>query len=549
MTAEESDGLPLRAYLRVVFQWKWLILTVTIVALALGAAYTWTRTPLYSASAQLLYVRQVDIQNPLGQTSFDTTAQQAELEAVPVVIVSSEVQSAAEKLMDVPPSAEYSVAATLELKANGDYSNVVIVSATSPSAEVAAAAANASSKAIIDWGRDSARQQVAAAITVVQARLETMAGTAASQSDEYNSLQSSLLGLELLQASVSGSFAVITPAAPPSEPFYPDKQRGAVLALAAGLIVGLGLAFFLEQFDTRVRTEDAVAETLGLSIVGHIPPLTRKDRDKSPMKTTTEPAGPAAEAYRVLRSNLDFAAVGDDLRVLLITSTAQGEGKSVIACNLAVSMALAGRSVILVDADLRGPHVHQYLGIVNSRGVSTVIAGRDDASEALIPVSLAPGAVSHGSITVSAGAGAKNTARVGVSGPPLAKADGEAGARWLWADGDGNNASLRVLPSGPLPPNPGEMVAARRFGELVQGLAEDCDVVIVDAPAMLAVGDTATLAHWVDALVYVADPAKLRRPQLERARQQLSKLPCRKLGVVLIAANHRHGYYRHGYYT
>ena len=139
MTAEESDGLPLRAYLRVVFQWKWLILTTTIVALALGAAYTWTRTPLYSASAQLLYVRQVDIQNPLGQTSIDTTAQQAELEAVPVVIVSSEVQSAAEKLMDPPPSVEYSVAATLELKANGDYSNVVIVSAISPSAEVAAA--------------------------------------------------------------------------------------------------------------------------------------------------------------------------------------------------------------------------------------------------------------------------------------------------------------------------------------------------------------------------------------------------------------------------
>ena len=549
MTAEESDGLPLRAYLRVVFQWKWLILTATIVALAVGAAYTWTRTPLYSASAQLLYVRQVDIQNPLGQTSIDTTAQQAELEAVPVVIVSSEVRSAAEKLMDPPPSVEYSVAATLKLKANGDYSNIVIVSATSPSAEVAAAAANASAKAIIDWGRDSARQQVAAAISVVQARLQTMAGTAASQSDEYKSLQSSLLGLELLEASVSGSFTVITPAVPPAQPFYPDKQRGAVLALVAGLVLGLGLAFLLEQFDTRVRSEETAAETLGLSILGHISPLTRKDRDKSPMKTTHEPAGPAAEAYRVLRSNLDFAAVGDDLRVLLISSTAQGEGKSVMACNLAVSVALSGRRVTLVDADLRGPRVHQYLGVPNSRGVSTVIAGRDDVSEALIPVSLAPSPVSHGSITVSAGVGATKTAQVGTSGPPFARADSDAGARWLWADGDSNNASLRVLPSGPLPPNPGEMVAAHRFGELIRTLAEDCDVVIVDAPAMLAVGDTAALAQWADALVYVADLTKLRRPQLERARQQLSKLPCRKLGVVFIAANHRHGYYRHGYYT
>jgi len=368
MTAEESDGLPLRAYLRVVSQWKWLILTATIVALAAGAAYTWTRTPLYSASAQLLYVRQIDIQNPLGQTYIDTTAQQAEIEAVPAVIVSSEVRSAAEKLMDPPASVEYSVEATLELRADGDYSNIVTVTAVSPSAEVAAAAANASAKAIIDWGRDNARQQVTAAISVVQARLETMAGSGASQSDEYTSLQSSLLELELLQASVSGSFKVITPAVLPTQPFYPDKQRGAVLALVAGLVLGLGLAFLLEQFDTRVRSEETAAETLGLSIVGHIPPLTRKDRDKSPMKTTDEPAGPAAEAYRVLRSNLDFAAVGDDLRVLLISSTAQGEGKSVIACNLAVSVALAGRRVTLVDADLRGPHVHQYLSVPNMRG-------------------------------------------------------------------------------------------------------------------------------------------------------------------------------------
>jgi Mrp family chromosome partitioning ATPase len=87
------------------------------------------------------------------------------------------------------------------------------------------------------------------------------------------------------------------------------------------------------------------------------------------------------------------------------------------------------------------------------------------------------------------------------------------------------------------------MVASRRFGELIRGLAEDCDLVIVDAPAMLPVGDTAALAPWVDALLYVADPTKLRRLELEHARQQLSQLPCRKLGVVFMAANHRHGYY------
>lgn len=543
MTAEGSDGLDSRAYLRVVLQWKWLILTVTLVALAVGMAYLWTRTPLFSASTQLLYARQIDIQNPLGQTSIDTTAQQAEIEAVPVVIVSSKVRSAAEERMDSAASYGYSVQATLELKANGNYSNVVTVTAVSPSAEVAAAAANASAQAFIDWGRDNARQQVAQAISVVRARLESMADSSGPQSEEYTSLQTSLLQLELLQASVTGSFTVITPASPPSQPFSPDKTRGIVVAIVAGLALGLGLAFLLEQFDTRVRSEERVVEALGLAIVGHIPPMTRRDRDKGPMRTTVDPSGAAAEAYRVLRSNLDYAAVGDDVHVLLISSTVQGEGKSLIACNLAASQALAGKHVTLLDADLRRPRVHQYLGLRNTRGVSSVISRRDELSEALISVSLEPSPTLNGSLTVPATDDAQRVTHVRATAPPLASAGPHPVTLPSWTDGNGDDESLRVLPSGPLPPNPGEMVASRRFGELIRELAEDCDLVIVDAPAMLPVGDTAALAPWVDALLYVADPTKLKRPELERARHQLSQLPCRKLGVVFIAANHRHGYY------
>ena len=543
MTAEGSDGLDSRAYLRVVLQWKWSILTVTLVALAVGMAYLWTRTPLFSASTHLLYARQIDVQNPLGQTSIDTTAQQAEIEAVPVVIVSSKVRSAAEKRMDSAASYGYSVQATLELTANGNYSNVVTVTAVSPSAEVAAAAANASAQAFIDWGRDNARQQVAEAISVVQARLESMADSSGPQSEDYTSLQTSLLQLELLQASVTGSFTVITPASPPSQPFSPDKTRGIVVAIVAGLALGLGLAFLLKQFDTRVRSEERVVETLGLAIVGHIPPMTRRDSDQGPMRTTVDPSGPAAEAYRVLRSNLDYAALGDDVHVLLISSTVQGEGKSLIACNLAASQALAGKHVTLLDADLRRPRVHQYLGLRNTRGVSSVISRRDELSEALISVSLAPSPRLNGSLTVSATDDAQRVTRVRSLAPPLASAGPHPVTLPSWTDGNGDDESLRVLPSGPLPPNPGEMVASRRFGELIRGLAEDCDLVIVDAPAMLPVGDTAALAPWVDALLYVADPTKLRRLELEHARQQLSQLPCRKLGVVFIAANHRHGYY------
>ncbi len=545
MTAEESDGLAIRSYLRVVLRWKWLILTVTLAVLAGGVAYTWTRTPLYSASTELLYAKQIDIQNPLGQTYIDRSAQQAEIEVVPVIVASSELRTAAEKLMDRgSSSAGYSVTATLQLALSGGYSNIVTITAVSPSPDVAAAAADASAQAFLDWGRENARQQVSDAVDVVRGRLLAMADSAARRSDEYKSLQSSLRQLELLEASVGGSFTIITPASRPSEPFSPDKRRGIVVALAGGFVLALGLAFVLEQLDTRVHGETQVVEILGLGMLGRIPPLTRTERAKSPLKTMVDPSGPAAEAYRVLRSNLDFAAVGDEVRALLICSTVQGEGKSVVACNLAVSMALAGRRVTLVDADLRVPHVHQYYGVPNARGVSTVVSGRDEVGEAMVRISLTRSPTPIDSITVSAAGAGERLARVRVRGSAHASPDRDTKPVWRWTDGD-DAVSLRVVPGGPPPPNPGEMVAAGRFGELIRGLAEDSDLVILDSPALTAVGDATALASWVDALLFVADPTKLRLPQLQRARQQLSQLPCRKLGVVLISASHGHGYYSH----
>jgi len=542
MTPGESDGVSVRSYLNVALRWKWLILAVTLVVVAAWTARTWTQTPLYSASTQLLYVQQIDLQDPLSQYSNSQT-QQSEIEAVPAIIATPELGRAAATLMDATPSnAGYSVTATTLLTEYGTYSRVVTITGVSSNPSVAAAAANAYAQAFLEWGRDEAGQRVAAAIDVVESRLASMTG-AARETTRYESLQASLLQLELLEATANGNFRIIAPANAPSEPFSPDKTREVIKALAAGLVLALGLAFLLEQLDTRVRSEQQLGDALGLGIVGHVPPLSRRDREAGALKTAVDPSGAAAEAYRVLRSNLEFAAVGDDVRVLLIASSVQGEGKSVIACNLALTMALAGRRVTLVDGDLRGPHVHQYLSIPNTRGVSTVLARRDNVSEALTPISLTQSRMGNGSITVSARTAVRSATRAGTSGPVSAKAERDSRAIWQRADGGDDEASLSVLPSGPVPPNPGEMVATARFGELIRELAEGCDIVIVDAPAMLVVGDTAAMAPWVDALLYVADPTKLRRPQLGRARHQLSQLPCRKLGLVFVAPDHRHGYY------
>jgi polysaccharide biosynthesis transport protein len=552
MTAQATDGLSLRAYLRVIARWKWPVIAVTLLITVAGTAYTWTRTPMYTATTQLLYVKQIDIANPLAQSFIDTTAQQAEIESAPAVIASSQVRADAEKLMkSASVSAGYSVSVALQPGVNNNYSNVVGVSAVSADSETAADAANAYAEAFIAWGRDSARAQVGDAIDVVKGQLTALADTGVQQGSEYKSLQQSLQQLELLQASDSGSFKSITAASPPSAPFAPDKRRGISLAFAAGLVLGMGLAFLLEQFDTRVHGDEQIADLLDLPVIGHLPPLGRKNRDKGVLQTLSDPSGASAEAFRVLRSNLDFVSIDGDLKTLLVASSVQGEGKSTTACNLAVSMALMGKRVILVDADLRSPRVHTYMGVPNSVGVSSVMARRVDVAQAVIPVVLNASPDHHGSLVLSADVATGSVVRRGGGGAGLENGAGGTPAQsgsWKWPDGTVEAPVLRVLPSGPLPPNPGEMIASRRFGEILAELSSEADLVIVDAPAMLPVGDVAAVAPWVDAMVYVVNATKVRRPALRQARMQLAHLPCRKLGLVEVVDTKGQGYHG-GYYS
>jgi Mrp family chromosome partitioning ATPase len=546
MTEQASDGLSLHAYLRILARWKRLVIAVAVVVTALGVAYTWTQTPMYSSAAQLIYLKQIDIGDPLGQSYIDRTAQQAEIESVPAVIKSTQVRKDAQALMSESTlKAGYSVSAELTPGVQDAYSNVVAIVAMSPSPEAAADAANAYADAFLAWGRETSRGQVTQAIDVVESQIESL-GPGQRDSSEYRALQSNLQQLQLLRASVNGNFRTISAATPPAEPFSPDWQRGIILALVGGLVLGVGLAFVLEQFDTRVRGDDQVKQLLGLPLIGHVPPVPRKSQEV--VQTLANPTGPAAEAYRHLRNNLDFANLDDDIRSLMISSSLQGEGKSVIACNLAVSLALAGKHVVLVDADLRGPRVHTYMGVRNAVGLSSVAARKADVKQALVSVALTSSPRQNGSIVMTAdvvagGAGRQRGAPAPGNGRKRAGDDSD----WLWPDANGEAPILRVLPSGPLPPNPGEVVASRRFGEIIAELAADADVVLIDTPAVLPVGDTAAMAASVDALVFVVNAGVTKRPALQQARAQLALMPCRKLGFIEVAERSRHTY--SGYYS
>ena len=535
-TNEQNDGLSLRAYLRVVARRKWLILALVVVCCAGALAYSLTRTPLYKATAQLIYEPQVNVADLSSGSSVDSAQRSADLESVATLLVGSAIRDAAGSRIGDLGDSWYTITAETQLAADnsGNYSSIVLVTAVSPDADVAAKAANAYAVAFVAWRQQREQDRLQQAATVVQDTLDTYDTEAARASTEYLMLQQQYRNLQILKQTATGNFSVIIQATAPSAPFSPRVARTGGMGLAGGLVLGLLLALLLEQFDTRLRSEDQILALLPYPVLGRIPRTAKKEvANGSVVSTLSQPSGPVAESFRLLRSNLDFVNLDGGVRTVILTSSAQGEGKSITICNLAVSLALSGKRVALVDGDLRSPHVHTYLGLGNAVGLSSVLVLRAKLDDAVVRMPLVP-------VTQRRTAQPLGTPRAGERGAEVVKlssADaGGASGESMWTRSDSGGARpLLVLTSGVTPPNAGELIASSRMKTVIDALAAEADIVLVDAPAMLVVGDTAALASSVDGLVYVVDADIARRPMLERAAEQLEQLPCRKLGVVLMS--------------
>ena len=208
--------------------------------------------------------------------------------------------------------------------------------------------------------------------------------------------------------------------------------------------------------------------------------------DERSLITLTDPRSPAAEAYRALRTNLTFAALDKPIETLVVTSAAPGEGKSTTLANLAVTMAQGERRTILVDADLRQPKLHELFGVSNSRGLTTMFVEPDALRD-----------------------------------PPLAQT------------AVGN---LLLLPSGPLPPNPADLLGSSRMEEVIAALRDRADVILFDAPPVVVVTDAAVLGTKVDGVLLVVSAGRTRRDHAQQARELLERVHVRVVGAVLTNA-------------
>lgn len=273
---------------------------------------------------------------------------------------------------------------------------------------------------------------------------------------------------------------LVDPADLPREPTSPRPVLNLLSGLGAGLLAGFGVTVIREQLDRSIKTSEGLGELTGapvLGVIGHDPKA-----GKRPLVVHLDPHSARAEAFRQLRTSLQFIDVGDHPKRIVVTSCNPGEGKSTTVSNLAIALAQAGQRVIVVDADLRRPRLDEYLGIEGAAGLTDVLIGRAELDDVLQP----------------------------------------------WGD-----QRMWVLPGGQLPPNPSELLGSSRMADLVDRLGTRADVVLFDVPPLLPVTDAVVLARVCDGAVLVARYAGTHQQQARRAAIRLADVDVRLLGAVL----------------
>jgi polysaccharide biosynthesis transport protein len=503
----------LRGYVQVVIRRKWLVLGVFGVFVAAAMIVSFTLTPKYRSTVQLRYQRDPDVSMAMNASSTSSTFDaERQLETASRLVVTDEMnQLVAEKLGLQSPS---EIDAAVSAQPVQD-TTLLAISAVSTDPEQAAKVAQAYADVLIETRRKASLDTYDEAERVISEKLATYHGAVAKSDPAYAGLQYRLQDVLTLKALARGDFKPAAAAGVPGRPFQPNHRQDLIVAIILGGVLAIASAFIAEQFDVRVRSQEDIADRLGLPVVGRIPVPSRETVRNGKLSSLTDPAGLTAEAFRMLRGNLEFVDVDHEADSIMVTSCSASEGKSTTACNLAVTLARAGKKVVVVDADLRRPRVHRYFGLENAVGLTSAVAQKVELSDALVRVEV------EGVDTDGASGGIDET---GI-------APGE----------------LLVLPSGPLPPNPGDIVLSRRFDRLISDLVETADMVLVDVPPFMVVGDAAALARTVGGVLMVARLGVVTRPMLREATAFLEQLPCRKLGVVVTQVGAESGYYRYEY--
>jgi capsular exopolysaccharide synthesis family protein len=275
----------------------------------------------------------------------------------------------------------------------------------------------------------------------------------------------------------------------------PRLSKALIFSFVLGLTISSVLAIFFELLDDTIHDPDDLQRRTDLVYLGMVP---RIEQAENPLVVVASPKSPYAEAYRGIRSQVNFRLWDKPGKVLLVTSALASEGKTTTAANLAAAYAQAGQSALLIDTDLRRPNSHRLFGVDNSRGFTNVVVGEAKLSEVVVETEV-PG--------------------------------------------------LHIIPSGPLPPNPATLLETDRAREAIEQARDMADIIILDSPPCLITTDATVIAGYADHVIMVIQAGQVNARELQRARQMLEAGRAPILGVVLNRVSlSRGGYYYYYYY-
>lgn len=504
--------MEIQQFLSIIRVRKFIIIQAVLVIFVVSLAFSLTQKPVYKASATIL-LKEKNLGSSIlfGDLMRQFSAQperslQTQLKLLTIRPVLQKVvnklnlrtakgeKMAPEELLskiEVTPEGQanmvtVSVKDTAQIKAkeiaNTLINEYLVDSKLSNSSEVSQASIEVAKKlkdtedGIIVLAREIAKKRRNENVPDdLKAKMDMATGLYVMLSEKYEQLRIS----EKLN---TGEAYLVSPAEIPNSPISPKPMVNGVLSIIGGLIFGFGLAMVAEQLDNTIKTSAETEKLLDLPVIGQIPTQEELLKGDGQIIVRTKPKSAAAEAYRTVRTNIQYFNIDEKLKTILITSGSPQEGKTLLTANLAMAIAQTGKKVAIVCCDLRRPSLHKLYHISNESGLSNYLAGYTSINE-----------IMH-------------------------RIEGQ---------------SLTLIPSGPIPPNPSELLGSKKMEALIEELKLKNDFVIIDTAPVLAVTDCAVLAKYSDGVIYVVRSKQTKKESVKVMRSSLENTGIKPLGAVL----------------
>ena len=492
--------MEIRTLVNPLLRWWWLILASTLVAMISSFVATLRQPPIYQSQTTLIIGRAIADPNPSTGEFYlaeqlaaiyadianrepvrNATMQALGLSSLPSYIARAQPQSQIIQIQvtDVNPVRAQAVANELGRQ-------LILQSPTAANPE------DEERRKFVTDQLNRLQSQINQTQTDIETLQEQLGNLTSAReiNDVQNQISSLQTVLNTLQSNYNGllanteqgavnTLAVIDVANLPRQPIGPNKPMTILLSGAIGFALAAAAAYLIEFLDNTIKTPDEITSLFGAPIIGRIGEF---PEDQASWKLVSEvPRSPIADSFRVLRTNLDFANAAKPRKIILVSSADLGEGKTTVASNLAAIFSQADRKVVLLDGDLRRPSLHQWLEKTNPTGLSDIFRNRITLWEAITTTS---------------------------------------------------DKNISLITSGPLPPNPTELLASPKMDEILENLREIADVIIIDGPPFL-VPDASVLADKVDGVIVVVRPRYSRRGSVKAMAENLNRIGADVIGVVI----------------